>query len=225
MSQNNKWCGRIALPERLGLRLFYYIGGLMILSVGVILATLSGLGISPINSMPYVLSQISGWKLGSCVFVVYSLFVIAQIVLKKGVHLLDFGQLLVSAMFSSFVDMAKALLGEAGDWTYATQFLLLIGSIVFSAIGVSMYVGADLINMPADGFVQTVITQKPVWEFGQVKQVLDCSAVVVSLVMSLVFLGRIDGIREGTVLTALLLGRMMRVIQRHLPGLKSFSHD
>ena len=225
MSQNNKWCGRIALPERLGLRLFYYIGGLMILSVGVILATLSGLGISPINSMPYVLSQISGWKLGSCVFVVYSLFVIAQIVLKKGVHLLDFGQLLVSAMFSSFVDMAKALLGEAGDWNYATQFLLLIGSIVFSAIGVSMYVGADLINMPADGFVQTVITQKSVWEFGQVKQVLDCSAVVVSLVMSLVFLGRIDGIREGTVLTALLLGRMMRVIQRHLPGLKSVSHD
>lgn len=201
--------------------MFYYIGGLMILSVGVILATLSGLGISPINSMPYVLSQISGWKLGSCVFVVYALFVLAQIVLKKGaVHLLDLSQLLVSAMFGSFVDMAKALLGEAGDWGYATQFLLLIGSIVFSAIGVSMYVGADLVNMPADGFVQTIVTQNQTWGFGQVKQVLDCSAVVVSLVLSLVFLGQIDGIREGTVLTALLLGRMMRVIQRHLPGLK-----
>lgn len=221
MLLKNSWCViKPHLPNQFGLRLFYYVGGLFVLSFGVILATLSGLGISPINSMPYVLSQISGLKLGSCVFVVYSLFVIAQIILKKGaVHFLDFTQLLVSAMFGSFVDMAKSLLGEAGDRGYPIQFLLLIGSIVLSAVGVAMYVGADLINMPADGFVQTIVIQRKGASFGKVKQVLDCSAVVVSLLLSLVFLGRIDGIREGTVLTALLLGRLMGVIQRHLPGL------
>ena len=223
MPRGHKGFGiKICRSGRVAIRLAYYLGGLFILSFGVIFAALSGLGISPINSMPYVLSQITGVKLGSCVFAVYAVFVIAQVALKKGeIHLIDLSQLLVSALFGCFVDMAKAVLGEGGDWGYPVRFLLLIASIVFSAVGVSMYVGADLINMPADGFVQTIVTQRKQWHFGQVKQVLDCSAVVVSLVLSLVFLGRVDGIREGTVLTALLLGRMMRVIQKHLPGLNS----
>lgn len=41
--------------------------------------------------------------------------------------------------------------------------------------------------------------------------------------MSLLFLGHMDGIREGTVLTALLLGRLVRLFQAYLPGLRAIA--
>ena len=211
-------------PSHFALRLFYYVGGLLILAFGVILATLSGLGIAPINSMPYVLSKISGWKLGTCVFSVYALFVAAQIALERKCFLMvDIGQLLVSALFSTFVDLARSILGSSAVSGYPLRLLLLLGSILISALGVAMYVGAGLINMPADGFVQTIIQKRQGWQFGSVKQVLDCSAVVVSVTMSLLFLGHMDGIREGTILTALLLGRLVRLFQTHLPGLRTIA--
>lgn len=212
------------LPEQLGRRLLSYLAGLLVLAFGVVLSALSGLGISPINSMPYVFSQILGWSLGSCVLLVYAVFIVAQVILeKRPFRLADISQLLVSALFGAFVDMAKAVLDEGGDWSYPIRAALLLASILLSALGVSMYVGADIVNMPADGFVKVVVSRRKDWQFGQVKQVLDCSAVLISAGSSLAFLGNIKGIREGTLLTALLLGRLMRCMQKHLPGIHAGS--
>lgn len=52
-------------------RIIFYILGLFILALGVAFSVNSQLGVSPVNSLPYVLSQITGKEMGSMVIVVF----------------------------------------------------------------------------------------------------------------------------------------------------------
>jgi uncharacterized membrane protein YczE len=67
--------------------------------------------------------------------------------------------------------------------------------------------------MPAEGFVialQKIIDK----EFYKIKYIMDTLLVVLSTVLSFAFLGELDGVREGTVLAALLIGRTMGIIEK-----------
>lgn len=48
-------------------RILIYIAGLFFLAFSVSISANSGLGISPVNSLPYVMALVSGFQLGNCV--------------------------------------------------------------------------------------------------------------------------------------------------------------
>ena len=50
---------RKSTPAQWGLRVLVYILGLFCLAVGVALSVNANLGISPVNSLPYVVSKLS----------------------------------------------------------------------------------------------------------------------------------------------------------------------
>jgi len=52
--------------------------------------------------------------------------------------------------------------------------------------------------------------------FHDIKVIMDCLTVVIGIVLSFVFLGKLDGIREGTVICALLVGKLMKPMQKVL---------
>ena len=45
---------------------------------------------------------------------------------------------------------------------------------------------------------------------------MDCLTVVIGIVLSCVFLGKLDGIREGTIICALSVGKLMHPMQKIL---------
>ena len=201
------------MPSHFAFRIISYIAGLLILAFGVAVSVNSGLGVSPVNSLPYVLSQISGVKLGSCVTAVFSFYVLLQILLlRKEFRLLDLTQVLFSTLFGFFVDFAKAVLGGWGIPTYAGRLVMLAVSMVLIAFGISLYVRANLVNMPMEGLTGAIAAICSGKSFHQMKVVVDTVVVVLSACLSLLFLGRLEGVREGTVLSALLIGFIMRPI-------------
>ena len=64
--------------------------------------------------------------------------------------------------------------------------------------------------LSVDGLVKAIVmvTEK---NFGKIKVGLDVTLVTLSIVCSFVLIGGIEGIREGTVLAALLVGTLSRV--------------
>lgn len=62
-------------------RVIFYISGLLILALGIILNTKSGLGVSPIISVSYSISQITGLNFGNMTFLLYGIFVIIELIL------------------------------------------------------------------------------------------------------------------------------------------------
>lgn len=199
-------------------RILIYIIGLFCLALGVAFSINSKLGVSPVNSLPYIISLITGKEIGLCVIGVFSLFIVIQIlILRSEFKWINLTQIIFSTIFGYFVDFAKFILGDFSIQTYAGQLLMLAISILLVALGVCLYLDVKLVKMPMEGMTSAVkekILKK--LAFHDVKVIMDCTVVAIGIVVSLVFLKGIVGIREGTVLCALLVGKIMKPMQMAL---------
>ena len=206
-------------PAQLAVRLAIYCLGLLVLAFGIALSVNCNLGVSPVSSLPYVVSQILNVSLGTCTTIVYALYVLAQMVLNgrkfQPALLL---QLIFSTIFGYFVDGAKWVLGDFILPTYFGQLAMLAASIVLIGFSLVLYIDVQLAPMPAEGLVSCIADKlgKP---FSTIKTLFDCTSVLVGMVLCFVFLGRLVGIREGTVVTALLVGKMTGIIRKYLSPL------
>ena len=204
-------------PAQLAARLGIYCLGLLVLAFGIALSVNSKLGVSPVSSLPYVVSQIVNTiSLGTCTIIVYAVYILLQMILNgrkfQPALLL---QLVFSTIFGYFVDGAKYVLGDFMIPTYFGQLAMLAMSILLIGLALVLYIEVDLAPMPAEGLVGCIAgkLKKP---FSNMKTLFDCTSVLVAAVLSLVFLGKLAGIREGTVITAILAGRMMGLIRKWL---------
>jgi len=197
-------------------RIIFYIIGLFFIAIGVAFSVNSQLGVSPVNSLPYVISVITGKDLGTMVIVVFSSYIFVQILLlRKEFKWINLTQLVFSTIFGYFVDFAKYIVGDFAIPTYFGKLIMLAISIVLIAIGICIYVNTYLVNMPMEGM--TAAVQKKIFKnksFSDVKVIMDCLVVSIGIVLSFLFLGKIEGIREGTVLCAILVGKVMKPIQK-----------
>ena len=197
-------------------RTVIYCVGLLFMALGVALSVNSNLGVSPVNSLPYVISKIVNVSMGNCVIIVFCSYILLQIlILRKEFKLINLTQILFSTIFGYFVDFAKWLVGDFVIPTYAGKLLMLAVSIVLIAIGVFLYLEVKLVPMPMEG-LSTALAKKTKLPFPTMKTIVDCIVVVTGIVLSFVFLGKLDGIREGTIITALVTGKVIAILKKPL---------
>ena len=95
---------------RLAIRLGIYCLGLLVLAFGIALSVNSNLGVSPVSSLPYVVSRIVNISLGSCTVIVYAVYVLLQMLLNgRKIQPMLLLQMVFSTIFGYFVDFAKLL--------------------------------------------------------------------------------------------------------------------
>ena len=200
-------------PAQFAIRLGIYCVGLAILAFGIALSVNCNLGVSPVSSLPYVVSQILQFSLGTCTTIVYTIYILFQMVLTRKFQPTLLLQLVFSTMFGYFVDTAKAILGDFILPTYFGQLAMLAGSIALISFSLVLYIDVQLAPMPAEGLVACISEtfHKP---FPKVKTLFDCASVTVGTTLCFLFLGKLVGIREGTIITAMLVGRLMGVIRK-----------
>lgn len=205
--------------SKLAIRLGIYCVGLLVLAFGIALAVNSNLGVSPVSSLPYVVSQILNISLGTCTIIVYSLYVVIQMILNgKKFQPALFLQLVFSTVFGYFVDGAKCVLGDFALPTYFGQLTMLSASILLISFSLVLYIDVQIAPMPAEALV-VCIADKLGKPFPKIKTLFDCASVLVGMILCFVFLGKLVGIREGTVITAILVGRMTGIIRKYLSPL------
>ena len=196
-------------------RVLVYIFGLFVLAFGVAFAINSDLGVSPVNSLPYIISLITGFRMGMCVFAMFALFILLQIViLRKEFKWINLAQLIFAFIFGYFVDITRLILGEFFLPTYLGQLVMLGISIVLIACGIILFMDAKLINLPPEGLMAAITLKKPSWPFHRVKIAVDSAFVTTAILLSFIFLSAIYGVREGTVLSAILIGKIMPLVRK-----------
>ena len=203
-------------PKKLAARLGIYLVGLVVLAFGITLAVNSNLGVSPVTSLPYVVSQVLNVTLGTCTIIVYTCYIFLQMILKGGKFqpalLL---QLVFSTVFGYLVDGTKLILGDFVPTTYFAQLVMLAASIVLIGFSLVLYIDVRIAPMPPEGLV-TCIADKLSKPFPKIKTLFDCASVLVGLILCFLFLGKVVGIREGTVITALLVGKLTGFFRKRL---------
>ena len=201
-------------------RYLIFLVGLFVNSLGVSLITKANLGTSPISSIPYILSLNFPFTLGNfTIFFSIFLIVLQLIILRKNFKLEHILQIPVSIIFGYFIDLTMILFSWVNPEAYIMKIVYLLIGCLILGVGVYMEVLADVVMLPGESFVRAIVLT---WKtnFGTTKICFDVSMSVIAAVLSFVFAGRLAGVREGTVIAALLVGFIARLIGKKLVFLK-----
>ena len=196
------------------LRFVFLCLGLTIMAFGVAFSIKADLGISPISTVPYVTSLISGLSVGTTTIIMNFLFVLIQIAILRRQY--DWFQLLqfpAALVFGTMIDVAEYLLQGIQVSNYLEEWLFCIIGIVLIALGISVEVMANLVTTAGEGIVLAICKVAPM-KFGNMKMGFDITLVCISVVLSLVFLGGVEGVREGTLAAMIFVGQITKVTNK-----------
>lgn len=198
--------------------------GMFLYACGVILTKNCDLGISPITSVAYAMSLISGISLGWCT----SLFNILLFILQKALLRSKYtwrtllSQAGMSILFSIFIDSAGILLGSICPSAYVSRIVLFVFGCFVLAVGMNLILHAEFVILPAEGAV-AAIQSKSGRSFGTTKIAFDAVMVLMTSALTIIFLHQLKGIREGTILAVVLIGNFSRLFTRKWNSQKSTS--
>ena len=217
------------------LRGIFYIVGLLVLALGIILNTKAGLGVSPIISVSYSISMILNMNFGNMTLILYSSFVVVEMFLhtrehfRKGKYLNLKVQLLkdalqfpLSLIFTRFMNLFSALI-PAYDTPGVPVFyqsmtgrvITLVIGIILTGIGAAVSLNMRLIPNPGDGIVQA-IADTVGKSVGLTKNCFDLFNITFTTCVGLIFAGEIIGIGVGTVLAVIGVGRVIAIFNHFL---------
>ena len=197
-------------------RYLIFIIGLYINSFGVAFITKAGLGTSPISSIPYVLSLNFKLTLGNYTILFNILLILLQIIiLRKNFKLEHLLQLPVAIAFGYFIDLSMAMLSFIAPQVYIMKLLYLLIGCLILGFGVYIEVLANVVMLPGESLVRAIVLTAKT-EFGTTKVAFDVTMTVCAVILSFVFAHKLDGVREGTIVAALLVGYISRVFSRVL---------
>ena len=197
-------------------RYFIYFLSLFIISFGASLSIKANLGTSPLICLPYVCSLITKFSVGEVMFVFTIIFILIQVMLLRGnFEKRQYLQLIIGTIFSFFVDFSLMLVSFVNPVGYVNQMALLLFSCIVVAFGVLLEIQTEIVYLPADGVI-VAISKVLKREFSSVKPFVDTSMVVMAAILSLVFLGYLAGVREGTIISAIIIGPIVKVLKKYL---------
>lgn len=186
--------------------------GIFIMSLGVAASVRAALGTAPITSFPTVLSLATPLSVGTYTVAFNLLVLVIEIILRgRKFPPIQLLQLPVAFLFGWFVDLSMSLTVWIEPANYLMQWVWVVVGAVLVAVGVYIEVQPRLTYIPADGLI-TVITMMTRAPFGKVKMIFDWTLVSISVILSLVLMGSLHGVREGTVFAAFAVGALVRVI-------------
>ena len=192
---------------------------LLISAFGISMVACSALGTSPISSLPYVLSLNTPLTMGVYTFIVNMLMVLAQVIMlgpkgvnERRVELLI--QIPVSLVFGLFIDLSMNLLVGYHLTVYFYKVAYLILGCAILAVGICLEVIAD-VTMLSGEFTVQIASRRFNKEFSKVKVLFDCTLVAMATIASLLFVGKINGLREGTIVAALITGPFVKLLSRY----------
>lgn len=195
-------------------RIVFLCVGLTTMAFGVAFSIKAALGTSPISSVPYVTGAISGLTVGTTTIIMNTLFVLIQIaILRRQYEWVQLLQLPAAVLFGMMIDLASYLIRDLNPTAYWQQWIVCLPGIFLVALGVSIEVTARLITTAGEGIVLAICKVAPI-KFGNMKMIFDLTLVAISITLSLLFLHHLDGVREGTVAAAVLVGQLARQINK-----------
>lgn len=200
----------------MGKNVLKFLLGVMISGFGVALSTQAGLGATPISSVPWVLTFICPLSYGTLTLIVNILLVLAQIaILRRRFQYFQLMQIPITALFGACIDLGMWLTKPLITTIWPLQVLTLVVGAAVLAFGIILQVRSNFLCIPGDALVK-VINQEFGPPLSKIKITLDGTLVLVAISISFIFLGRLEGVREGTLMSVFLVGTFIGLIGKLL---------
>jgi len=191
------------------------------MTIGVSFSIKSNLGVSPVSSIPYTITLLSGIEMGKATILFHIVLILMQIlILRKDFKRKNINQLVVAIIFGYFTTFSNALMTFLPTTeVYAFRLMYLFLSIILVAIGIFLYLPSDIVPLAGEGAMQAV-SEKNGIAFPKVKVGFDISMVLISAITCWFVLQRFGSVGVGTILSAILVGVVlnciMKLFKKHL---------
>ena len=207
------------IPRMTVKRYLMFLLGVLVCATGIAFITRAALGTSPISSTPFVLSLITPPSMGVYTFLFNMLFLVGEAVLLKRFTWKQVLQIAATFIFSLCIDGALALIPTQLHGPLPMKLLYLAIGCPVMALGISLEIFGGVIMLPGEGFVKALAEKLRV-EFGNMKVIFDSSLTSIAAVIALLAFGRLNGVGFGTLVSALLVGQIVKFYTRRLGFIK-----
>jgi uncharacterized membrane protein YczE len=198
-------------------KLSIFLFGLYLMSIGVVFSVNANLGVSPISCVPYIYDIASPLTLGQTTIILNILLIFLQIILlRKAYKPFQLIQFPIVFLFGVFIDMNARVFQNIVAHDYPTEMMLCLASCLIIGLGVFLEVKAALTFLPGEGLALAISDTFDI-EFGKAKIGTDTSLVILGIISSFVIMSSVEGIREGTIIAALLVGFTVRIYNKLFP--------
>lgn len=207
-------------------RIFNYVFGLFLITLGVGLSIKSNLGSTPVSSIPYTLNVIWGIEMGVATVIFHTILVITELILlRRAFKPKHFLQVPVGILFGFFTTISVNLVNLLPDTSNIILIaIMVLVSTFLVALGLFFYVPTNIVPLSVEGITQAIaiVSNQP---FTKVKVCFDVSVVVLSFVLCFIFTGVIGGsVGIGTIFSAIFVGITLKYINKvvlHFTGLNA----
>jgi len=195
------------------LRLLLYLLGVATLAFGAVLAINSRLGVSPVNLIQISISHSTNLNLGVASFIFFIICICGQLfIYKKDFKLIQFLQILFAILFGNFLNFFNEAIRLEG-LSITMRIILCIISILLIGIGIFLTVTPKLVPLAPDGMAQAIAFKMKA-DFGKGKIVFDIIIVSTSFIFLFLSSAGFHDIGIGTILSMLLVGKVVLEINR-----------
>ena len=204
--------------QEIAKRYMLFIISLFFSAMGVAVTKHGELGVSPISSVANVLSgKYTSLSLGMWLIIWNCMLILGQIlILRKNFQVIQLLQIPLSFIFGYFTDFGMWCMSFIPVNHYIVHLFLVLCGIFILGFGIALSVIANVIMNSGEAFVKA-ISDKANKNFGNIKIGFDILCVLLSLSLSLIlFQGKIIGTREGTIISALLTGVVVKFFSHRL---------
>ncbi len=177
-------------------------------SFGVVLMLYSGAGISAISSVPFAFSEVlPHLSLGTWTYLFQGLLVLSLMILRKKFvpqYLFSFVVGFVFGKLLDFYELWIPLLPKG----WIMQVIYFILSYLLICFGIALSNRCKLPIVPTDLFPRELsdITGAA---YSKIKIIFDVSCLAVTVLLTLLFLGHLEGLGIGTILAACTMGKVI----------------
>lgn len=199
-----------------------FLIGLFIAAMGVAFSTKAGLGTSPVASVPYSVSLISKlFTFGGWLNLLSVLQILTQIIVLKGkcdpVEIVI--QTVLAFVYGYLTNLSCNLISGITVQTYIGQFVWMLLGCLILALGIWIQLKGAVAMLPGEAMNRAIstVTGK---RYENVKIFFDILYILISAVICLVFLGKLEGVREGSIIAAIFVGTFIKGYQRVFEKIK-----
>ena len=195
-------------------RIGIYLIGVAFLAVGTGVGTKTGMGISPVNAIPFATSRAFGLELSDTSFCFFILMTALQFLIRgKQYRWADLLQIPFSMVLSTLIGLFDNILQVPEPlWQ---KFCMLGLSLLLLGVGVTLVVNMRIAPNPADGLADTIG-----WalrcDMGLGKNIVDIGFVTTAFLIDLLFGTLWCSTGLTTVISSILLGRLIALFNRVL---------
>lgn len=197
-------------------RLLCLLLGLYILAQGIALTILANLGTDAITSPALVAHLVLGKSdfgmgyefctVGRMLICIHCLLVLSQIALLRSKYQpIQLLQIVNGLILGAMVDLSLGYTTLLPVPNYAASLGYTVAGCAVCAFGIFTFVKADMIPLSAEGLC-LALSRIFNWRFSRVKVAVDCAMIATAVLASWLLLGKIEGVREGSLICAVSTG-------------------